>query len=144
MVRRGFVCVFPQDQPCPVWVPARNIQHDPFCQKPLLSIRSQRNQRGSGTDTQQSTTRSPGMIFMPSMTQPNDTSVPSPTQPCTPKGFSFILMVIFTLLSTNVMASPAPAPYALVVLLSGKHIRGGICPDTRLLTSRNARSPHGL
>ena len=45
--RRGFVCVFPQDQPRPIWIPARNVQHHPTKQEnvPPLTVRSRTEEK---------------------------------------------------------------------------------------------------
>lgn len=40
-IGRGFVCVFPQDQPRPIWVFSSNVQHHPTNQEvgPALTDR---------------------------------------------------------------------------------------------------------
>ena len=35
---RGFACVFPQDQPKPIWVPARNVLHHSNDQEDVLPL----------------------------------------------------------------------------------------------------------
>lgn len=74
---RGFVCIFPQDQPRPVLQSAM-LDETPQSER-WDAWRSQRKQRGDQAGTWGHITRSPGRTFMFSLTQLDAMVLPTPS-----------------------------------------------------------------
>lgn len=89
---RGFACVFPQDQPRPIWEPSRYVQHDPSSQKDGME-KTKRKQHRCPEDTQPDHLgRQSGLYWYSCPSQPS---------------LSIILMAVFALLCANSHATPS-------------------------------------